>query len=132
MRNVLSHIPHKNKEEVSKYLKLIWEQPDYELALKYGKELILSYEKKYSKGMEILEEGLEESLQYYNYEKIDSKKISSTNILERLNKEIRRRTRVVGIFPSEESYINLVSMLLLEYEENWSGITYISEKHINN
>ena len=131
MRNVLSHIPHKNKEEVSKYLKLIWEQPDYELALKYGKELILSYEKKYSKGMEILEEGLEESLQYYNYEKIDSKKISSTNILERLNKEIRRRTRVVGIFPSEESYINLVSMLLLEYEENWSGITYISEKHIN-
>ena len=132
MRNVLSHIPHKNKEEVSKYLKLIWEQPDYESALKYGKELILSYEKKYSKGMEILEEGLEESLQYYNYEKIDSKKISSTNILERLNKEIRRRTRVVGIFPSEESYINLVSMLLLEYEENWSGITYISEKHINN
>ena len=80
----------------------------------------------------ILEDGLEESSQFYNYKKIDSKKISSTNILERLNKEIRRRTRVVEIFPSEESYINLVSMLLLEYEENWSGITYISEKHINN
>ncbi len=131
MRNILSKIPNKSKELIGKKLKLIWEQPNYEEALKYGKDLISMYETKFTGAMETLEDGLEESLQFYNYKKIDSKKISSTNILERLNREIRRRTRVVGIFPSQDSYIKLVTMLLLEYEENWSGITYISEKNIS-
>ena len=66
------------------------------------------------------EDGLEDSLSYYAYTLIEAKKISSTNMLERLNREIRRRTRVVGIFPNEESYTRLVTMHLIEYSEEWS------------
>ena len=61
--------------------------------------------------------------------KIDHRKISSTNTLERLNVEIRRRSRVVGIFPSMSSYIRLISSYLLEYEEDWqTGRSYINRE----
>jgi transposase-like protein len=49
---------------------------------------------------------------------LDDRKISSNNSLERLNREIRRRTRVVGIFPSRQSYMRLVVTYLMEYEED--------------
>ncbi|MEM2112337.1 MAG: transposase, partial [Candidatus Bathyarchaeia archaeon] len=58
------------------------------------------YEKKYPEAMRCLEEGLEDSLQFYNFRKIDKRRISSTNVLERTSQEIRRRSRVVGVFPS--------------------------------
>ncbi|MGI6433173.1 MAG: transposase [Sphaerochaetaceae bacterium] len=57
----------------------------------------------------------------------DHRKIASTNTLERLNREIRRRTRVVGIFPNSDSYVRLVSSLLIEVDEEWqTGRAYIS------
>ena len=75
--------------------------------------------------------GLEESLQFFNFPEIDARKISSTNLLERLNKEIRRRTKVVGIFPSMDSYIRLVTSYLIEYSEDCSsGRSYINPKVI--
>ena len=75
----------------------------------------------------MLEEGFEDSIQYYGFSKIDSRKISSTNTLERLNKEVRRRSRVVGIFPSRESYIRLMAASLIEYsEDHLNGASYIS------
>lgn len=63
---------------------------------------------------------------------MDSRKISSTNLLERLiNKEIRRRTRVVGVFPNQDSYIRLVTSYLMEYSEEWScARSYIQPKMI--
>ena len=54
-------------------------------------------------------------------------------MLERLNKEIRRRTRVVGIFPSSDSYLRLVTSYLLEYSEDWSVTkAYLSPKSLEN
>ena len=50
---------------------------------------------------------------------MDARKISSTNVLERLNREIRRRSRVVGVFPSEDSYVRLPCCYLTEYNEDW-------------
>ncbi|REJ20800.1 MAG: hypothetical protein C6W54_19105 [Bacillaceae bacterium] len=70
---------------------------------------------------------VEDSLQFFHFEQIDPRKISSTNILERLNREIRRRTSVVGVFPNQDSYIRLVTSSLMEYHEDWSiGRSYIS------
>jgi len=79
--------------------------------------LMDKHEDKYPEAVKVLEEGLEDSLQYHNFPRIDHRKISSTNMLERLNKEIRRRTRVVGIFPNMDSYIRLMTINLMEYSE---------------
>ena len=119
MRNILTHIPAKDKESFAAKLKQVWQQPDYESAKRYANLLIEEYATKFPKAIEVLENGLEDSLQYYEFPEIDSRKISSTNILERLNKEIRRRSKVVGIFPSMESYIRLISCYLIEYAEDW-------------
>ncbi len=90
------------------------------------------YESKYPEAIKTLEEGLEDSLQFFNFEQIDSRKIASTNMIERLNREIRRRTKVVGIFPSVDSYIRLVTSYLIEYSEDWStGRCYIDSKVID-
>lgn len=92
MRNILAHIPAKNKKIFSEKLKQIWLQPDYESAKKYAYNLMDEFEELYPSAIKTLEEGLENSLQFYNYGKIDHRKISSTNMIERLNREIRRRT----------------------------------------
>lgn len=93
----------------------------------YANSLITKYQEKLPKAIECLEEGLEDSLQFYRFEKIDHRKISSTNNLERLNREIRRRSRVVGIFPSIDSYIRLITSYLIEDDEDWiTNRSYIS------
>ena len=89
------------------------------------------YEDQYPKAIAVLEAGLEDSLQFYAFERIDARKISSTNILERLNREIRRRTAVIGVFPSLESYVRLATTYLIEYSEEWStGRSYIKPELI--
>ena len=120
MRNILAHVPQKGKETFAAELKEIWQGPDGGEARKRAEEFIAKYEKKYPKAIKCLEDGLEDSLSYYAFPQTEAKKMSSTNMLERLNREIRRRTRVVGIFPNEGSYTRLVTMHLIEYSEDWS------------
>lgn len=120
MRNILAHVPQKDKAIFAAELKEIWSAPDGPQARDRADRFIAKYEKKYPKATSCLEDGLEDSLSYYAYPLIEAKKISSTNMLERLNMEIRRRTRVVGIFPNEDSYTRLVTMHLIEYSEEWS------------
>ena len=130
MRNILAHVPAKEKERFAARLKQIWQQPDSKSARIYANHLIQEYAGQFPKAVETLENGLEDSLQYYEFPEIDARKISSTNILERLNKEIRRRSRVVGIFPSMDSYIRLVCCYLLEYSEDWQTSRCYIQKDI--
>ncbi|MFY9446468.1 MAG: IS256 family transposase [Dethiobacteria bacterium] len=131
MRNILAHVPAKGKATFAGKLKQIWLQPDIESAKAYANSLMDQYENLYPSAIEVLELGLEDSLQFYNFERMDFRKISSTNMLERLNHEIRRRTNVVGIFPSMDSYIRLVTTYLIEYAEDWSsGRCYIKPETI--
>lgn len=126
MRNILSYVPQKRKEEFASGLKLIWQAPDARTARKLKDDFVSRYEKRFPKAIQCLEEGFEDSIQYYGFELLDSRKISSTNTLERLNEEIRRRTRAVGIFPSIGSYIRLVTSYLIEYmEDKLSGACYM-------
>lgn len=131
MRNILAHLPAKDKGLFAEKLKQIWLQPDYDSAKAYAYGIMDAYEKQYPAAIEALESGLEDSLQYYNFKRFDARKISSTNMLERLHREIRRRTSVVGIFPSLDSYIRLVTSYMIEYSEDWStGRCYIKPSHI--
>lgn len=127
MRNILAHVPHKEKASFAAQLKEIWLAPSCELARKRSEDLIERYEKRFCKAIETLENGLEDSLAFYAFPDLDARKISSTNMLERLNKEIRRRTNVVGIFPNTDSYLRLVTTYLMEYAEDWS----VSKSYIN-
>lgn len=131
MRNILVHVPAKGKAVFAEKLKQIWLQPDKESAKFYANSLMDDYENQYPDAINVLEAGLEDSLQFYAFQRIDHRKISSTNILERLNREIRRRTSVVGIFPSMDSYVRLVTTYLIEYSEEWStGRCYIRSEII--
>lgn len=67
------------------------------------------YESRYPQAVKCLEDGLEDSLVFYSYPELDKRKISSGNMIERLNREIRRCTSVIGIFPNESSYVSLVT-----------------------
>ena len=131
MRNILAHVSHKDKDAFASMLKLIWQAPTKELARQQAHLLMDRFERQYPKAIQTLEVGLEDSFSYYDFPSLDARKISSTNMLERLNKEIRRRTKVVGIFPNSESYVRLVSIYLMEYSEDWSvGRAYLSQESI--
>jgi len=119
MRNILAYIPHRAKESFGAKLKLIWLQNSKEEAYKIAYSIIDEYGKKFPEAIEKLQEGLEDSLQFYHFPQIDKRRISSTNVLERINKEIRRRSKVVSVFPSRESYIRLITTYLMEYTEDW-------------
>ena len=120
MRNILAHVNHRDKKHFAARLKQIWLQPDRDSALKIAQLFIAEFEEGYPDAIETLKRGLEDSLQFYNFSDVDPKKISSTNMQERLHREIRRRSRVVGIFPSVDAYIRLVTCYLIEYSEDWS------------
>lgn len=120
MRNILAHVPQKEKETFVAQLKEIWLAPCAELARQRAEQLSEQYRKRFPRAIELLEDGLEDSLAFYAFPDLDARKISSTNMLERLNKEIRRRTGVVGIFPNPDSYLRLVITYLMEYADDWS------------
>ena len=131
MRNILARVPQKEKDSFAAQLKEIWLAPSAELARRRAKQLSERYEKRFPKAIEILEEGLEDSLAFYAFPELDARKILSTNMLERLNKEIRRRTSVVGIFPNPDAYLRLVTTYLIEYAEDWSvSRAYLNPKSI--
>jgi transposase-like protein len=96
MRNILAHVTHKDKQAFAGKLKQIWLAPDETTARNRANALAEEYEKRFPKAIATLEDGLDDSLAFYSFPKLDSRKISSTNMLERLNREIRRRTRVIA------------------------------------
>ena len=131
MRNILAHIPHKDKDAFAKNLKTIWLAPTREQARRLAEEICRQYERRFPKAIRCLEDGLEDSLAFYAFPQLDARKISSTNVLERLNREIRRRTGVVGIFPNADAYTRLVTTYLMEYAEDWSASrAYLSEQSV--
>ena len=131
MRNILAYVPQKEKRSFAAVLKEIWLAPTAELARKRAYDVMDAYAKRFPKAVQCLENGLEDSLTFYAFPKLDARKISSSNMIERLNREIRRRTSVVGIFPNEASYVRLVTTYLMEYAVDWSvSRAYLSQDSI--
>jgi transposase-like protein len=119
MRNILAHVPKGDKSMVAAALRTIFAQPDREAAGQQLAEVVLAMRARWPKAAELLAEAEEDILAYMAFPPEHWTRIYSTNPLERLNKEIKRRTYVVGIFPDQPSVIRLVGSVLMEIADDW-------------
>ncbi len=117
-RNIINKLPKKGSSQVIADLRRIYQTISCEEARKFKDDLLMNHQDnpKLKKAIEILEDGFEESIQYLNEPKMYQRHLSSTNSLERLNQEIRRRERVIRIFPNTQSAFRLIGALLMENE----------------
>lgn len=118
-RNVLAQVPKRSQSEVSEAMKAVFVQRDKKSAETKAADLVRQFQTRFQKAMEIFEAGIDDVLSYLHYPSAHRTRISSTNPLERLNLEIRRRTRVVGIFPNSHACLRLIGMLLVEKNDDW-------------
>lgn len=132
MRNILSHVPKSAQSEVTNYIRTIFQQPTYEMAEAQLKRVVEALEPRFTKAADLLEEASADLLAHMHFPEGHRRRVRSTNPLERLNREIRRRTNVVGIFPNREATIRLTGAMLLEQHEEWmAGKRYFSEHSMN-
>ena len=119
LRNALDHLPRKAVDDCLQELRWIYDRRDLSEAQKDLAQWIERWEKKYPKLCEWVEENIGETLAFYRLPLQHHKHMKSTNMLERFNEEIRRRTRVVRIFPNGESCLRLIRALAVETHEDW-------------
>ena len=127
-RNVFSHVPSTKLREVSHMLKAIHAQESREAAQKKAEAVIADLRsQRMPRAAELLEERIGETLTYYGFPDTHWQKIRTNNPLERIMKEIRRRTRVVGAFPDDQSCLNLAAARL----RHIAGTQWPTRKYMN-
>ena len=107
------------RREVAEDLRTIFNAPDRPTAEFYLTETIKKYAKTASKLADWLEGNIPEGLTVFSFPVSHRRRLRTTNSLERLCREIKRRTRVVGIFPNESSCLRLISANLVEVNDEW-------------
>jgi putative transposase len=129
-RNVLATVNHAHKDMVAATVRTIHAQPDAEATRTQLHAVVAMLEERFPKAAEILAAAEADLTAYASFPTAHWRKISSTNPLERINKEIKRRSNVVGIFPDDASVIRLVGAVLLEQHDEWAVAErrYLSEE----
>ena len=125
MRNVLDKVPQSRRSEVAAAAKTIWYQESAEEARHKAARVIAQFGKSLPAAMRTLENALEDSLTFHAFPREHWKMLRTNNPLERLMKEIRRRTKVAEQFPHEESALLLVSARLKRIHESWAERRYL-------
>jgi transposase-like protein len=127
-RNVFSHVPSTRVREVSHMLKAIHAQESREAADNKARAIVDDLRaSKMAKAADLVEQAVHETLTYYGFPDIHWQKIRTNNPLERIMKEIRRRTRVVGAFPDGQSCLNLAAARLRYIAgTTWSAKCYMN------
>jgi hypothetical protein len=120
MRNLLATVPQGTREPIAAIVRTIFAQPDHASAMAQLHKVADGLRARFPKAAALLEEAAEDVLAYRRFPIEHQRQLHSTNVLERLNKEIKRRSNVVGIFPSPKSTVRLIGALLLEQDEEWS------------
>lgn len=121
-QNAMAHVPKINmREEVAQDIRSIFNSPDLQHAQTRLKEVVQKYQSSASKLASWLETNIPEALTVFSRPESERKKLCTTNSLERLNREIKRRTRVVSVFPNEAALERLVSALLSETNDDWDS-----------
>jgi len=129
-RNLMKIVPKKGLHDVLDYLSEVFRAKDIEEAMGIGHIMIEHYESKYPKLSKFLEDNLGDAITYLAFPKRHHRKIHSTNVLERFNKEVKRRTKVVGAFPSEGSVLRLLVPLAVDTNAKWLDRKYVSWENL--
>ena len=119
MRNALSLVPKAAQQMVGATIRTVFAQPDALSAHQQWRKVADGFRGRFPKLAELMDEAEEDVLAYAAFPGEHWQKIWSNNPLERLNKEVKRRTNVVGIFPNETAVIRLVGAVLCEQHDEW-------------
>jgi putative transposase len=122
MRNILAKLPRLMQAKMKGLVQQVFLAPTYTAAVKRGRDLIAKFKDRYPAAMECMERDLEECVTYLRFPEAHHRRIRTTNRLERLNGEGRRRTKVIPRFPTERSCLTLLYASLVAASKLWRGI----------
>jgi transposase-like protein len=125
VRNALALCGQQQRPQVLRLMRTVTEAPTREAAKAALAAAVAELEKKAPKVARLLEESGEEILGVYALPEAHRKRMRTTNMLERQNQELKRRTRVVRVFPHEQSCLRLIAALLMETNQEWMGRIYL-------
>ena len=120
MRNALACVANKGKPIVTAALRTAFDQDTLEASRAQWAKLIQAFQSRHPKLAELMARAEDDVLAYKTFPESHWRQIHSTNPLERLNKEIKRRTNVIGIFPNEAAITRLVGALMMEQNGEWA------------
>ncbi|MDQ6839232.1 MAG: IS256 family transposase [Actinomycetota bacterium] len=134
MRNVLSRVPKASAEMVAAAVRTVFAQPDAGHVRSQLDEVVAMLHAKFPDVAAMLADAAEDLVAFTAFPQAHWRKIWSTNPLERLNGEIKRRTNVVGIFPNDASVARLVTAVIVETHDEWAVAErrYLSEESMAN
>ena len=126
-QNAQSYVPRKAMRlEIAEVIRDIFHSPTLEMARELIRQAVEKYQKKAPEFVKWLEENIEEGLTVYKFPREHWKKIRTSNGIERVNREVKRRTRVAVLFPNKESALRLVTGVIIEIHEEWmTGRQYL-------
>jgi len=120
MRNLLATVPQGAREAIAAIVRTIFAQPDHASAMSQLRKVAEGLRPRFPRAADLLETAAEDVLAYRHMPLEHQRQLHSTNPLERLNKEIKRRSNVVGIFPNPAAVIRLVGAVLMEQDDEWA------------
>src|SRR5690625_847870 len=120
MRNILDACPKRYHDGLRAKLRLMFNAPDMQTARHLFEEIVFAYAEKAPRSISCLEAGFEDAMAVIVLPEQYRLRLRSTNGLERLNREVRRRERVIGIFPNTDSALRLLGAMLMEQDEEWT------------
>lgn len=131
LRNAWDHLPRKGDDDCLRELRWIYDRRDLKEAHQDVAAWLAKWQEKYPKLCDWVEENIEETFTFYSFPVQHHKHLKSTNMLERLMEEIKRRTNVVRIFPNTESCLRLIRALSVEMHENWiEAVRYLNMEYL--
>ena len=119
LRNALDHMPRKRDDDCLQELRWLYDRRNLEEARSDLAAWLSRWQARYPKLTNWVEETIEETFAFYRLPRQHHKHLKSTNMLERVNQEIKRRTHIVRVFPNGESCLRLVRALAIEIHEDW-------------
>jgi putative transposase len=120
MRNILDACPKRYHDALKAKLRLMFNAPDIETARDLLESIALEFSQKAPRAVSCLEAGFDDAMAVMALPEPYRRRLRSTNSLERLNREVRRRERVIGIFPNTNSALRLLGALMMEQDEEWA------------